>query len=167
MMIKCVKTENIQSQLLETLIVCIRYNQNELIERICKLNNNTVVVLNTGAPCEMPWINDATAALQCWFPGQEFGNSLSDVIFGNTNPSGKLPTTFPKSLKDTPAFSTYPGNDLQMDYEEGLFIGYRWYDKEDIKTLFHFGRHVINFHHLPLHQNMSPFGTKHASKPMG
>ena len=114
-------------------------NQNELIERICKLNNNTVVVLNTGAPCEMPWINDATAALQCWFPGQEFGNSLSDVIFGNTNPSGKLPTTFPKSLKDTPAFSTYPGNDLQMDYEEGLFIGYRWYDKEDIKPLFPFG----------------------------
>ena len=114
-------------------------NQNELIETICKLNKNTVVVLNTGSPCEMPWINNANAILQCWFPGQEFGNSLADILIGKVNPSGKLPTTFPKKLSDTPAYSTYPGKDLQMDYEEGLFIGYRWYDRESIEPLFPFG----------------------------
>ena len=114
-------------------------NQDELIENICKVNKNTVVVLNTGSPCEMPWSENAEAILQCWFPGQEFGNSLSDILFGEVNPSGKLPTTFPHKISDTPAYSTYPGKDLQMDYEEGLFIGYRWYDKEKIKPLFPFG----------------------------
>ena len=113
--------------------------QDELIENICKVNKNTVVVLNTGSPCEMPWSENAEAILQCWFPGQEFGNSLSDILFGEVNPSGKLPTTFPHKISDTPAYSTYPGKDLQMDYEEGLFIGYRWYDKEKIKPLFPFG----------------------------
>jgi beta-glucosidase len=87
----------------------------------------------------MPWIDEANSILQCWFPGQEFGNSLSDILFGSVNPSGKLPTTFPKKLSDTPAYSTYPGKDLQMDYEEGLFIGYRWYDRENIEPLFAFG----------------------------
>ena len=114
-------------------------NQDELIEEVCKLNKNTVVVLNTGSPCLMPWVEEAGSILQCWFPGQEFGNSLSDIIFGKTNPSGKLPTTFPKSIEDTPAYATYPGKDLQMDYEEGLYIGYRWYDKEEIDPLFPFG----------------------------
>ena len=114
-------------------------NQDELIEEVCKLNKNTVVVLNTGSPCLMPWVEEAGSILQCWFPGQEFGNSLSDIIFGKINPSGKLPTTFPKSIEDTPAYATYPGKDLQMDYEEGLYIGYRWYDKEEIDPLFPFG----------------------------
>ena len=114
-------------------------NQDELIEKVCNLNKNTIVVLNTGSPCEMPWVDKANSILQCWFPGQEFGNSLSDVLFGEVNPSGKLPTTFPKNLSDTPAYSTYPGKDLQMDYEEGLFIGYRWYDREEIEPLFAFG----------------------------
>ena len=114
-------------------------NKDELIEKVCDLNKNTVVVLNTGSPCEMSWVDKANSILQCWFPGQEFGNSLSDVLFGEVNPSGKLPTTFPKNLSDTPAYSTYPGKDLQMDYEEGLFIGYRWYDREEIDPLFAFG----------------------------
>ena len=114
-------------------------NQDELIKNICEVNKNTVVVMNTGSPCEMPWHNEANAILQSWFPGQEFGNSLSDIIFGEVNPSGKLPTTFPKTISDTPAFATYPGEDLQMDYEEGLFIGYRWYDRENIEPLFPFG----------------------------
>ena len=114
-------------------------NQDELIEEVCKLNKNTVVVLNTGSPCLMPWVEEAGSILQCWFPGQEFGNSLSDIIFGKINPSGKLPTTFPKSIEDTPAYATYPGKDLQMDYEEGLYIGYRWYDEEEIDPLFPFG----------------------------
>ena len=113
--------------------------QNELIEKVCEANKNTVVILNTGSPCEMPWNDKAEAILQCWFPGQEFGNSLADIIFGDVNPSGKLPTTFPVKLEDTPAFKTYPGKDLQMDYEEGLYIGYRWYEKEKILPLYPFG----------------------------
>ncbi|MFL2701648.1 MAG: glycosyl hydrolase family 3 [Gammaproteobacteria bacterium] len=113
--------------------------QNELIEKVCAANKNTVVVLNTGSPCEMPWNDHAEAILQCWFPGQEFGNSLADIIFGNVNPSGKLPTTFPVTLQDTPVYSTYPGKDLQMDYEEGLYIGYRWYEREKIIPLYPFG----------------------------
>ena len=87
----------------------------------------------------MPWHEETEAILQCWFPGQEFGNSLSDIIFGDTNPSGKLPTTFPKQIEDTPAFAHYPGEDSQMDYLEGLYIGYRWYEKENIEPLFPFG----------------------------
>ena len=84
----------------------------------------------------MPWIDKAPAVLQSWFPGQEFGNSLYDLIFGKVNPSGKLTTTFPKKLKDTPAFKHYPGENLQMDYLEGLYVGYRWYEKENIEPLF-------------------------------
>tara|TARA_B110000014_G_C20125666_1_gene599381 strand:- start:3091 stop:5541 length:2451 start_codon:yes stop_codon:yes gene_type:complete len=113
--------------------------QNELIEKICEVNPNTVVVLNTGSPNHMPWIDKSKCILQSWFPGQEFGNSLADIIFGAENPSGKLPTTFPVSLKDTPAFNFYPGQDSQMQYGEGVYIGYRWYEKEDIKPLFPFG----------------------------
>lgn len=123
----------------DRLSLALPSNQDELVQKICSANNNTVVVLNTGSPCEMPWIDEANSILQCWFPGQEFGNSLSDILFGSVNPSGKLPTTFPKKLSDTPAYSTYPGKDLQMDYEEGLFIGYRWYDRENIEPLFAFG----------------------------
>jgi len=114
-------------------------DQNNLIEKVIKTNPNTVVVMNTGGPCTMPWLNKAPAVLQSWFPGQEFGNSLYDLVFGNVNPSGKLTTTFPKNLEDTPAFKHYPGKNLQMDYLEGLYVGYRWYEKQNIEPLFPFG----------------------------
>ncbi|SVE46880.1 uncharacterized protein METZ01_LOCUS499734, partial [marine metagenome] len=113
--------------------------QNELIQKVVKENPNTVVVVNTGSPISMPWLNDAKAILQCWFPGQEFGNALFDILFGEVNPSGKLTTTFPNRLEDTPAFKHYPGKNLQMDYLEGIFVGYRWYDKKEIEPLFPFG----------------------------
>ena len=118
--------------------------QNELIHSICSINSNTVVVLNTGSPHNMPWVNEAKCILQSWFPGQEFGHSLSDIIFGIENPSGKLPTSFPTDIKDTPAYNFYPGKDLQMDYKEGLYIGYRWYEEKKIKPLFPFG-HGLSF----------------------
>ena len=113
--------------------------QEELIKRVCEVNPNTVVVMNTGSPVTMPWISEVKAILQFWFSGQEYGMALTDILFGEANPSGKLPTTFPKRLEDTPAFPHYPGKDLQMNYEEGLYIGYRWYDKEEIEPLFPFG----------------------------
>ena len=113
--------------------------QDALIHQVVKTNPNSVVVINTGSPVSMPWLKEAKSILQCWFPGQEFGNALYDILFGKTNPSGKLPTTFPKRLEDTPAFTHYPGEDLQMDYLEDIFVGYRWYEKEEIKPLFSFG----------------------------
>ena len=87
----------------------------------------------------MPWIDKAKVVLQCWYPGQEFGNALFDIVIGDTNPSGRLPTSFPKRLEDTPAFKFYPGEDLQMNYGEDLLVGYKWYQRQNIDTLYPFG----------------------------
>ena len=114
-------------------------DQDILINKVVEANPNSVVVINTGSPISMPWIKETKAILQSWFPGQEYGNALYDILFGETNPCGKLPTTFPMKLDDTPAFSHYPGENLQMDYLEDIYVGYRWYEKEKIKPLFPFG----------------------------
>jgi beta-glucosidase len=113
--------------------------QVELIERVAAANPRTVVVLNTGAPIELPWLGRVPAALQMWYAGQETGNALADVLFGDVNPSGRLPTTWPHRLEDTPAFVHYPGELGEVHYGEGLFIGYRHYDARQIEPLFAFG----------------------------
>jgi beta-glucosidase len=113
--------------------------QNELIEKVLEINPNTIVVLNTGSPINMPWIDKAKAVIQSWYAGQEYGNALVDILTGAISPSGKLPTTFPVNLSDTPAFESYPGKNLQMDYDEKLLVGYKWYDKNLIEPLFPFG----------------------------
>jgi beta-glucosidase len=87
----------------------------------------------------MPWVNKAKSILQSWYAGQEYGDALFEILTGLVNPSGKLPTTFPKRIKDTPAYSCYPGENLQMSYDEKLLIGYKWYDRKKIEPLFHFG----------------------------
>ena len=114
-------------------------NQNKLIEAILEANQNTVIVINTGSPVHMPWEKKANAIVQTWFAGQEFGNALVDILSGQVNPSGKLPTTFPAKIEDTPAYRIYPGNDLQMNYDEKLLVGHRWYETKSIKPLFCFG----------------------------
>ena len=76
----------------------------------------------------MPWADDVAAVLQCWFAGEEWGNALADVLSGDVSPSGKLPTTIPMRIEDTPAFTNYPGEDGKVHYGEGVFVGYRWYD---------------------------------------
>jgi len=113
--------------------------QNELIERVAKANKNTIVVLNVGSPVEMPWIDKVPAVLQLWYNSQEQGNALADVLFGDVNPSGKLPTTFPVRLQDNPAYINYPGENGRVRYGEGIFVGYRYYDKKEIEPLFPFG----------------------------
>lgn len=113
--------------------------QVELIRAVVAANPRTVVVLNTGAPVAMHWLADVPAALQLWFAGQETGNALADVLFGDVNPSGRLPTTIPRSLSDTPAFTTYPGEFGRVDYGEGLFVGYRWYEARGIAPALPFG----------------------------
>ena len=114
-------------------------NQNELIERVAKANKNTIVVLNAGSAVEMPWIEKVPAVLQLWYDGQEQGNALADLLFGDENPCGKLPTTFPVRLEDNPAYINYPGENGKVHYGEGIFVGYRYYDKKKIDPLFPFG----------------------------
>jgi beta-glucosidase len=113
--------------------------QTELIEQVSAVNPNTIVVLNTGAPVAMPWLDKVAAVLEGWFAGQESGNAITEVLFGDVNPSGKLSQTFPRRLQDTPAYMNYPGENGAVYYGEGLFIGYRYYDKKDITPLFPFG----------------------------
>ena len=99
--------------------------QDELIERVTAANPRTVVVMNTGAPYAMPWVGQAAAVLQAWFPGQEFGAALADVLSGAVNPSGKLPVTFPVAASDMPSDAFYPGAEGVVRYGEGLSLGYR------------------------------------------
>ncbi|MCE9645928.1 MAG: glycoside hydrolase family 3 C-terminal domain-containing protein [Chloroflexi bacterium] len=113
--------------------------QDELIRRVAAANPNTIVVLNAGSPVEMPWVDEVPAILQLWYDGQEQGNALADVLFGDVNPSGKLPTTFPVRLQDNPAYINYPGENGRVRYGEGIFVGYRYYDKKEIAPLFPFG----------------------------
>lgn len=106
-------------------------SQDHLISAVAAANPNTIVVNQSGTPITMPWIDNVPAILQAWYQGQEAGNALADVLFGFANPSGKLPTTFPKCLKDNPSFHNWPGQDGQVVYEEGIYIGYRYYDRPD------------------------------------
>lgn len=117
--------------------------QNELVSRVAAANPNTVVLLQTGAPVTMPWLEEVAAVVQLWYPGQECGNAAADVLLGDVNPSGKLTQTFPARLSDSPVMdgqaSTYPGENGQVFYREGIFIGYRHFEKGGIQPLFPFG----------------------------
>jgi len=113
--------------------------QNELIRQVVKANKNTIVVLNVSSAVEMPWIDKVPAVLQLWYNSQEQGNALADILFGDVNPSGKLPTTFPVRLEDNPAFINYPGENGKVRYGEGIFVGYRYYEKKQVTPLFSFG----------------------------
>lgn len=113
--------------------------QVELIEKVAAANKNTVVVLNTGSPITMNWIEKVAGVVQAWYPGQECGNAIADVLFGDVNPSGKLPQTFPRRLEDNPAYINYPGENGKVYYGEGIFVGYRYYEKKKITPLFPFG----------------------------
>ena len=114
-------------------------DQNKLIKKVVKANPNTIVVLNVGSAVEMPWIEKIPAVLQLWYNSQEQGNALADILFGDESPSGKLPTTFPVRLEDNPAYINYPGENGKVRYGEGIFVGYRYYDRKDIDPLFPFG----------------------------
>ncbi len=111
-----------------------------LIKAVAKVQPNTVVVLNNGAPVAMSaWIDDVAAVLESWMMGQAGGAAIADVLFGRVNPSGKLAETFPLKLADTPAHLNWPGGAGEVHYGEGLFIGYRYYDAKEMPVLFPFG----------------------------
>jgi len=114
-------------------------DQDELVRRVVEANPNTVVVLNTGAPVALDWADDAPAVLQIWFGGQEMADALVDVLGGDADPGGRLPTTYPLALEDNPSYGNFPGADGEVRYEEGVFVGYRWYDTHDVPVRFPFG----------------------------
>jgi len=116
-------------------------SENQLISAVAAANPNTVVVLNTGSAVTMPWLSSVKGVVEAWYPGQEDGTAIAAVLFGDVDPSGHLPVTFPKSLADVPASTPqqWPGVNGEVDYSEGIDVGYRWYDAKDIAPLFPFG----------------------------
>jgi beta-glucosidase len=127
--------------------------QDELVAAVAAVNPRTVVVLQTGGPVEMPWIDAVPAVLQAWYPGQEAGNAIADVLTGRAEPSGRLPQSFPRVWADNPTASrdpeVYPGRDGRVRYAEGVFVGYRHYDRAGIAPLFPFG-HGLGYTSLEL-----------------
>jgi beta-glucosidase len=114
--------------------------QGDLIRAVAEANPRTIVVVNAGSPIDMRgWIERAPAVLQGWFAGQEWGNALADLLFGDESPSGRLPLTMPMRLEDNPAYINYPGENGHVRYGEGIFVGYRYYDHKDVAPLFPFG----------------------------
>ncbi|KAL2786947.1 glycoside hydrolase superfamily [Aspergillus keveii] len=116
-------------------------SQDRLVEAVAAVNPNTIVVNCTGSPIDMPWASRVASIVQAWFPGQEAGHSIADVLLGNVNPGGKLPTTFPKSLDHCSANAHFPGDveNRVVEYKEDIFIGYRHHDRFPDDVLFPFG----------------------------
>ncbi|BBH20680.1 glycosyl hydrolase [Paenibacillus baekrokdamisoli] len=114
-------------------------NHQALIEAVADIQKNLVIVLSNGSPVEMPWINKTKGILEGYLGGQAFGGAVADLLFGTSNPSGKLAETFPKKLSDNPSFLNFPGEGDRVDYREGIFVGYRYYDTKEIEPLFPFG----------------------------
>lgn len=113
--------------------------QNYLISEVAKVQPNTVVVLHNGSPVEMPWIDDVKAVLEVYLGGQAVGGATVNVLFGKVNPSGKLAETFPLRVQDNPSYLYYLGEKNKVEYREGIFVGYRYYDKREMEVLFPFG----------------------------
>ncbi|MFJ8353501.1 glycoside hydrolase family 3 C-terminal domain-containing protein [Bacillus paramycoides] len=114
-------------------------NHVQLIEAIAEVQSNIVVVLSNGAPIEMPWIGKVKGILEGYLGGQALGGAIADILFGDANPNGKLAETFPKVLSDNPSYLNFPGEGDKVEYKEGVFVGYRYYDTKNIEPLFPFG----------------------------
>jgi beta-glucosidase len=116
-------------------------SDNALISAVAAANPNTVVVLNTGSAVTMPWLASVKGVLEAWYPGQQDGAAIANVLFGASDPSGHLTVTFPTSLAEVPASTAaqWPGVLGQVDYSEGIDVGYRWYDSQGLTPLFPFG----------------------------
>jgi len=137
-----VVSDDTESEATDRLGLNLPSAQDELISAVAAANPNTVVVVNAGAPVAMPWLHQVAAVVDAWYPGQASGTSLASVLFGQTDPGGHLPVTFPTSLSQVPASTTaqWPGNGTnEVDYSEGIDVGYRWYDAKNEAPLFPFG----------------------------
>jgi beta-glucosidase len=113
--------------------------QDELIAAVAAANPNTIVLVNAGSPVSMPWDDAVAAVAQCWYLGEETGPAMAAFLCGDVDASGRLPTTLPHRIEDTPAFTSYPGENGVVRYGEGIFAGYRWYDARKIEPRYPFG----------------------------
>lgn len=111
----------------------------KLIEAVAEVQSNVVVVLSNGSPIEMPWINKVKGVLEAYLGGQALGGAIADLLFGIANPCGKLAETFPQKLSNNPSYLNFPGKGDRVEYREGLFVGYKYYDAKEIEPLFPFG----------------------------
>jgi beta-glucosidase len=136
-----VVSDDTESEATDRLSLNLPSAQDELISAVAAANPHTTVVIDAGAPVAMPWLGQVAAVLDAWYPGQANGISLGRVLFGRIDPSGHLPVTFPTSLSQIPTASQsqFPGSFGQVEYSEGLDVGYRWYDVRHLKPLFPFG----------------------------
>jgi len=116
-------------------------DQDQLVEAVAGVNKHTVVVIDAGGPVSMPWLGEVSSVLDAWYPGQTDGTALAAVLFGDVDPSGHLPVTFPTATTASPVSSSaqFPGTDGKVDYSEGVDVGYRWYDATGTTPLFPFG----------------------------
>lgn len=114
-------------------------NHNELIRAVAAANPNTVVVLLNGSPVTMPWLDQVSAVLEMYLGGENVGEAAVSLLYGDINPSGKLAETFPVKLSDTPSYLNFPGENGRVEYHEGIYVGYRYYDKKEMEVLFPFG----------------------------
>ena len=132
-------------------------DQDELVTRVLAANPRTVVVLNSGAPVALDWADHVPALLQMWFGGQEMANAMVDVLSGLAEPGGRLPTTFPRRLEDNPSYGNFPGENGEVRYDEGLLVGYRWYDTRAVPTRFPFG-HGLSYTSFDYGEPSAPVG---------
>jgi beta-glucosidase len=132
-------TENYESEGFDRETLSMPQGHVAMIKEAAKANPNTVVVLMAGSVVDMPWIDDVKAVLHMYLPGQAGGEAAVDLLFGDVNPSGKLSETYPFSYEDVPSAHVYETNDLQAQYREGIFTGYRYYDKASVPVRFPFG----------------------------
>ncbi|MFI6363154.1 beta-glucosidase [Nocardia sp. NPDC050630] len=131
-------TEQIESEGVDRTSLGLPGRQDDLVAAVAAVNPRTVVVVNSGAPVEMPWRDEVAAVLLAWFPGQEFGAALADVLTGTAEPGGRLPTTWPKTMADVPVLNTAPVDGV-LDYTEGIHIGYRAWLRAGTEPAYPFG----------------------------
>lgn len=128
-----------------------------LTEAVLEANPSTVIVLQSGTPVAMPWIDEASTILQAWYGGNETGNGIADVLFGDVNPSGKLPLSWPKRDRDTPTYGNFRSEAGRVLYGEDVYMGYRWYDLRDLAVQFPFGHGLsyttFMFQDLEIHKD--------------
>lgn len=132
-------TENAESEGMDRTTLDLPENQNKLIHEICKVNSNVIVVLSNGSPITMPWKDNVSAIITGYLGGEAGGKAMVNCLIGKTNPSGKLAESYPEKLSDIPCYKNYPGTELTVEYQEGIYIGYRYYDKTNKKLIYPFG----------------------------
>lgn len=140
-------TTEVESEGSDRLDIALPGEQDELVAAVAAANARTVVVNNSGSPVTMPWADAVAAILQAWYPGQEGGEAVVDVLLGEAEPDGRLPTTWPRRLRDVPAYTSFPGEAGRCEYSEGVFVGHRWYDTRAIEPLWPFG-HGLSYTQL-------------------